>query len=409
MSAKSLVFIMLVFASNMVALAQEAPQSIELSQAYAIDKRLTVLLALKESNPERIAKQLPPISQESGNFNAAEKYLLLLLEAIVSAHNNNFEQAINLINRAHEFDKDISKKQLNTPLFSQSYLELAKYYVALKNYEQAYIAKKAYFSSMQNFTWDEHDKKVELLNKKYKTENKIQQNEVLVNQSKLKKLELKESVQNQNLQQINTFLIIVTIGIFLFICFRQLKLRKKLIKQAKTDDLTQLPNRRFLFEEGKELATIFIEENLNFSLIVVDVDDFKQINDNYGHEVGDKTLQQIAILGNEVMRSRDVFVRLGGEEFVAMLPDTTLDEIKAVSERLREKVAEYDFSQVGIIESLSVSIGVAINKQEITHFEELLHNADLAMYQAKSHGKNQVVIFDESMSRISNHIQRSTQ
>ena len=393
----------------MVALAQEAPQSIELSQAYAIDKRLTVLLALKESNPERIAKQLPPISQESGNFNAAEKYLLLLLEAIVSAHNNNFEQAINLINRAHEFDKDISKKQLNTPLFSQSYLELAKNYVALKNYKQAYIAKKTYFSSMQNFTWDEHDKKVELLNKKYKTENKIQQNEVLVNQSKLKKLELKESVQNQNLQQINTFLIIVTIGIFLFICFRQLKLRKKLIKQAKTDDLTQLPNRRFLFEEGKELATIFIEENLNFSLIVVDVDDFKQINDNYGHEVGDKTLQQIAILGNEVMRSRDVFVRLGGEEFVAMLPDTTLDEIKAVSERLREKVAEYDFSQVGIIESLSVSIGVAINKQEITHFEELLHNADLAMYQAKSHGKNQVVIFDESMSRISNHIQRSTQ
>ena len=409
MSAKSLVFIMLVFASNMVALAQEAPQSIELSQAYAIDKRLTVLLALKENNPERIAKQLPPISQEAGNFNAAENYLLLLLEAIVSAHNNNFEQAINLINRAHEFDKDISKKQLNTPLFSQSYLELAKYYVALKNYEQAYIAKKAYFSSMQNFTWDEHDKKVELLNKKYETENKIQQNEVLANQSKLKKLELKESVQNQNLQQINTFLIIVTIGIFLFICFRQLKLRKKLIKQAKTDDLTQLPNRRFLFEEGKELATIFIEENLNFSLIVVDVDDFKQINDNYGHEVGDKTLQQIAILGNEVMRSRDVFVRLGGEEFVAMLPDTTLDEIKAVSERLREKVAEYDFSQVGIIESLSVSIGVAINKQEITHFEELLHNADLAMYQAKSHGKNQVVIFDESMSRISNHIQRSTQ
>ena len=270
------------------------------------------------------------------------------------------------------------------------------------------MAKKDYFASSQDFTWDEHDKKVELLNEKHETEQKLQQNELLVSQSKLKQLELKEREQKNNKQQMNTLLIILVMVVFFLMFIRQLRVRNQLIRLAKTDSLTQLPNRRFLFEQGQKIINSLNKDVPKLTVVVVDVDYFKKVNDQHGHDVGDKVLQQLAMFGKDVMRNRDVFARLGGEEFVAVLPDASIDEAKAISERLREKFSECDYSDLGILAPLSLSIGISALNEQSHDFEELLHNADLAMYHAKTHGRDQVVIYDKSMNTINSSIRRSS-
>ena len=122
---------------------------------------------------------------------------------------------------------------------------------------------------------------------------------------------------------------------------------------------------------------------------------FKNINDNYGHDIGDKVIKIIAELGSETMRSRDLFARLGGEEFAGLLPGVGCDEAKAIAERLREKVANKDLSELNISQQLTVSIGVACLDQDDKSFDDLLNAADIAMYYAKENGRNLVCQFTE--------------
>ena len=384
--------------------SDQAPASIELSEELVIDQRLIVLIELIDSKPNGIGGQIQPLQTARESLNAAEQYLLLLLEATVAQTYEKHQEAVELINRAHGLEDKIAKKQLNKPIFAQSYLLLANSYVEFKQFDKAYLAKKSYFTYYQNFSWGEHDKKVELLSEKYKTEQKLKNNELLVSQNKLKKLALKDSEDKNKAQQINTMLIIALMVVFLLIFFRQLKVRKQLLLLAKTDSLTNLPNRRCLFEQGQKLINNLPKVNYKLSVFIVDVDHFKKVNDQYGHDVGDKVLQKIAVFGNEVMRSRDIFARLGGEEFVAVLPDANSDEAKAISERLKEKVSDFDFSYLGIKDSLSVSIGISTLSEALHEFEDLLHTADLAMYHAKSSGRNQVAIYQKSMSSTTSRV-----
>jgi len=379
-------------------IAQDSTALSELSDDLVVDQRFIDLLQLQKNNPERVTDQLEVLQLSYDQLNAAEQYIVLVLRALAFEKEGDFDKAIALLERAHALDDKISKKQLNTPLLSQSYLILARNYVELKQFEKAYLAKKDYYANLQNFTWDVHDKKVELLNEKHETLQKQQRNELLLSQSKLKRLELKERESRNNSQQINTLLIVVLSVIFLLLSIRQLIIRNKLIKLAKIDDLTQLPNRRSLFEQGQKLVSYAKKEKVLLSVVVVDVDYFKVINDQHGHDVGDKVLKEIAVFGNETMRNRDVFSRLGGEEFVALLPDATTDEVKAVAERLREKLSTFDFTALGITKSLSMSIGISTLNDSVTNFETLLHTADSAMYYAKTHGRDQVAIYNDTMN-----------
>ncbi len=389
--------------------SKPAPASIELSEQLVIDQRLIVLLQLNETNPRAINNQLESLQLDRATLNTAEQYLLLFLEAIVANNKKSFEQVIELVKQAHQLENTLSEKQLNQPIFAKSYLLLANGYVELKDFDNAYLAKKSYYKYYQQFTWDEYDKKVALLNDKYETEQKLNSNELLTSQNKLKQLALKESLEKNSAQQINTMLIIALTVVFFLLFFRQLKVRKQLIILAKTDSLTGLANRRSLFEQGKKLLTTLVSNNPQLSVFVVDIDYFKKVNDQCGHDVGDEVLKKLAQFGNEVMRSRDVFARLGGEEFVAILPDANLDEAKAIAERLKEKVAGFDFSDLGLSNAITISIGITTVDEHANEFEDLLHLADLAMYHAKSSGRNQVVIYQPSMSAATSRVVRTSE
>ncbi|RBW46928.1 diguanylate cyclase [Psychromonas sp. B3M02] len=127
------------------------------------------------------------------------------------------------------------------------------------------------------------------------------------------------------------------------------------------------------------------------SLIIFDMDYFKKINDQNGHLFGDQVLREVAQRCKEVLRSADVIGRYGGEEFVIFLPETNVQEAALVAEKLRKKIAEFPVSYEGVTLPVSISAGFTASNTDNHDFEKLLHQADIALYQAKQAGRNQCI------------------
>jgi len=160
---------------------------------------------------------------------------------------------------------------------------------------------------------------------------------------------------------------------------------------AITDGLTQVFNRR-RFDEilVKELKRFTRRKYSSVSLMMIDIDHFKKLNDNYGHLAGDGVLREVAVLLKNAVRETDTVARYGGEEFVIVLPDTTREGAAIKAESLRQKVQDKSFAGLGKEVHITVSIGVAAYVSGPP--DVLVHAADLAMYQAKHAGRNAVVV-----------------
>lgn len=154
------------------------------------------------------------------------------------------------------------------------------------------------------------------------------------------------------------------------------------------DSLTGLYNRRVLEE------ILHLEENRRkpspLSILILDVDDFKKINDTFGHPAGDQVLSAIGKLLTDNTRKETIVARIGGEEFALLLTNTGLDTALQIAERLRSKLGEQEFVFSGRKVRLSVSIGVANNEGDAIYQESLMSRADQALYQGKRSGKNRV-------------------
>ncbi len=159
-----------------------------------------------------------------------------------------------------------------------------------------------------------------------------------------------------------------------------------------TDDLTKLHNHRFfhdsLLRENRRAA----RSGEPLSLVLIDLDDFKQVNDRYGHASGDALLRQAGEVMNAVVRENDLLARYGGEEFALIAPRTALEGALVLGEKLRLAVAEADFTVEGEPVRVTVSVGVAESDGDA---RELFKRADAALYEAKGQGKDCVVVADE--------------
>lgn len=162
---------------------------------------------------------------------------------------------------------------------------------------------------------------------------------------------------------------------------------------AMTDPLTGLLNRRGLLDHAEWQVRRAALERTPVALMVLDVDHFKQINDRFGHDVGDRVLQDMARLLKQHLRANDACARLGGEEFCAMLTGIHREGAIAVAERFRIALAE-SASQTGTDSpvSVTVSIGLSISLEGRLSIKDLLQEADQALYQAKRSGRNRVVV-----------------
>jgi diguanylate cyclase (GGDEF)-like protein len=166
-------------------------------------------------------------------------------------------------------------------------------------------------------------------------------------------------------------------------------------KEAIYDTLTSLFNRRYFEEKLAVDAQKAFHNSSNLSIIIVDIDHFKKVNDTFGHAAGDKVLYEIAsLLKNSVRRQDDTVARYGGEEFVLVLPGVRLEATSMIAERIRQAVANtpIDIGQSQI--HLTISLGISnfpIHRAKSK--EELVKMADLALYEAKRGGRNRVCIF----------------
>jgi diguanylate cyclase (GGDEF)-like protein len=167
--------------------------------------------------------------------------------------------------------------------------------------------------------------------------------------------------------------------------------RKKYFDLSIRDGLTKLFNIRHFKEIlGREFALSSGKRRTRkLSLIMTDVDHFKNFNDTYGHQVGDFVLKRVARMFKEGSRSHDVVARYGGEEFIMMLPGTDLEDARNIAERIRERIEKTPLRRQNETYSVTVSLGVAMLEDEKTK-EELIKKTDEALYEAKRTGRNRV-------------------
>ncbi len=169
--------------------------------------------------------------------------------------------------------------------------------------------------------------------------------------------------------------------------------KRALLEKAIKDPLTKLYNRYFFEEEVKNELEKARRYEYPVSVILFDIDEFKKVNDTYGHLVGDEVLKKFAEILRTNTRSTDIAVRYGGEEFILLLPYTSLDEAKKVAERIRKIFKSEVFKTDRGNFSLTVSAGVVCCENGQCSLRELLENVDRAMYEAKRQGKDRVVAY----------------
>ncbi|MBA6223633.1 GGDEF domain-containing protein [Colwellia sp. MB02u-18] len=172
----------------------------------------------------------------------------------------------------------------------------------------------------------------------------------------------------------------------------QKNLQIRLNKQASYDQLTQLPNRRLINDRLKQAIAFTDRNEKNMAILFIDLDDFKQINDSYGHHVGDWLLIEVSNRIQACLRTTDTVGRLGGDEFVVILP-TIYQHAEDVANKIRITLENDFVMDNDELLNISSSIGVAIYPQHATEQALLMECADKAMYEAKKRGRNKVMIF----------------
>ncbi|HCP61424.1 MAG TPA: hypothetical protein DIU14_03000 [Actinobacteria bacterium] len=167
-------------------------------------------------------------------------------------------------------------------------------------------------------------------------------------------------------------------------------IRSELERQVVTDHLTGLYNHRHFQEQLAEETRRANRQRTSLSLVIFDIDDFKRVNDTFGHLTGDAVLKDVAAAAGEARRAEDVLCRIGGEEFAVILPGTALDEAAGVAERVRRTIAAGPGPEA---ERVTVSLGVAEAPGHASSARELAACADHALLEAKAGGKNRVQVF----------------
>lgn len=168
-------------------------------------------------------------------------------------------------------------------------------------------------------------------------------------------------------------------------------------QMAITDPLTQVYNRRHFFILAEKEMERASRGGTPMSVILIDADHFKQINDTYGHPSGDRVLIHLAQICQKYIRARDVFARYGGEEFILLLPETNLSQATFVAERVRKALAENGVMEKDQVIPVTISLGIAVwTKTQPVSFSTLLSQADQALYRAKQSGRNQVCSWESN-------------
>ncbi|HEV2037311.1 MAG TPA: GGDEF domain-containing protein, partial [Candidatus Eremiobacteraceae bacterium] len=168
---------------------------------------------------------------------------------------------------------------------------------------------------------------------------------------------------------------------------------------ADTDSLTGLLSSRAYHERLESEFRKAQAARKSLSLLLIDLDNFKDVNDNFGHQAGDELLRRIGALLRQQARRNDVYCRYGGDEFIVVMPETIKSEAAMVADRIRKAIAELAFTSGKSLVQATVSIGVASYPQDVTNKQALIKAADDALYAAKDDGRNSLRVFAPPVAR----------
>ncbi len=168
---------------------------------------------------------------------------------------------------------------------------------------------------------------------------------------------------------------------------------EELEKKLNLDQLTGAFNRRAYDKRIEDEMARFLRYKTHFSLLVIDADKFKLVNDNYGHAIGDKCLQEIIKRTVPLLRKNDMLARYGGEEFVVIMPETSSEGAKEAAEKIRQTIEKIEFIYKKEKVKVTVSIGVAQTQKDDKKYQQVFERADIAVYRAKENGRNQVAVY----------------
>ncbi|MCL1068980.1 GGDEF domain-containing protein [Shewanella olleyana] len=293
------------------------------------------------------------------------------------------EEALDYATEA-EMGFDVSNNERG---LSQVYTLRNKTYVFLEDYQSAHSALTDYLALHHKLDQKSLSSRNSEMRARFNTDKIESENQTLQALQRIKEQELKTLEKNKELQQVIIVLVAIILIIMTLYAAKQVK-RKQLFKNlALTDELTQLANRRHTYNLAKSYIEQARKDNTSFSLISFDADHFKKVNDTLGHDIGDKVLVQLAEVSRNLMRSSDTVGRVGGEEFLVLLPGANKQQAQEIAERLVSKIANANWQEIAPELKQTISAGVSQFAND-SHLEALLLRVDNALYQAKSAGRN---------------------
>jgi diguanylate cyclase (GGDEF)-like protein len=213
------------------------------------------------------------------------------------------------------------------------------------------------------------------------------ENRLLEKQLEIKQLELKAQQDEQEITRLSLWLFVLLVAILLGFLGFLYQSRRFFKHRSQTDFLTGIASRSFTMEEGAKALDTCHKLKQPLAVVMLDIDNFKHINDSYGHDIGDMAIRAVAQRSKHWLKRNDILGRIGGEEFLLVLPNNNRQEALIIAERLRVSINDKVFKFKGVELKFSISLGVALSKPQ-QEFKEQVKNADLALYQAKNAGRN---------------------
>ncbi|PIW62072.1 GGDEF domain-containing protein [Shewanella sp. CG12_big_fil_rev_8_21_14_0_65_47_15] len=270
-------------------------------------------------------------------------------------------------------------------------------YAAMDNLPAAYRALQEFMLLTKKVDGNSLDLQTTELKVKFDTSRIKLENERLIENQTLKEQELALLEQNKSLQYTILLLTACILAIVSIFAYQQVNRNRQLQVIALTDYLTQLPNRRHIYAQAAKYFQQALRQQHPFSVIIFDADHFKKINDNFGHEIGDRALITIANAGQALTGNKDHLGRIGGEEFLILLPNTDAKRAWELAHQLQSKITELSNQALPHELTLTVSAGVATlgGKSQDRNFASLLKRADKALYAAKHAGRNCIKSADD--------------
>jgi len=341
-----------------------------------------------QGKTKQAEEELMPVFEVFEDSNdALMLYNSFLLLAEIKIENKRFDQALETLDKAKKLTEIIA-----TPSVKLFYLDMkTQYYVAQELWQEAY--KLAKESNLLRIELQKEDKE-ELV-----SELKVKFN-AQFDQEKLAFLQKQNELQLQSIEQEQTrqkyLLGIIGLSFFIiaftYLAYRnQKKIKKNLYTLSITDYLTKVYNRRYIIQQLKKLHQKSKNENLSYGLVMIDLDYFKTINDSFGHDIGNEVLIYFANTAKSVIQDTGQIGRIGGEEWLILFPDMSMDQIKSKLNQLRQEYKEAISIKIPKECELSFSSGIILCHGQDESHESILKKVDSAMYQAKQNGREQDV------------------